>query len=239
MLNWLKFRWRWLISAAIFVCVVVLWTWALGGLSTQREICEVTATGKDCESYNILIATAWKIAKATDHWSALITGIATFAVAVFTWTIWRANRNQLRHTREVERAYLVGGGPVTDEQPRKFILDVANYGKTPASPKQFAIEMCEFRELPSKPKYLEPTYERDTLIDEIAPQQKKSICAREVPNFETPIVYGRFWYNDIWKQERYFSFILRVGTRKSVGIGLATHPDLGLIGIDPEYTAWK
>src|SRR6516165_5708632 len=78
--------------------------------ATQGEICEVTARGKDCDSYNILFASAWNIAKAADHWSALITAIATAFIAYFTKTIWDINRNQLQHGRQVERAYISAGG---------------------------------------------------------------------------------------------------------------------------------
>jgi hypothetical protein len=166
--------------------------------------------------------------------------IAIGFIAWFTLTIRQVNQTQLKHLREVERAYLVGGGPIAHTDPYKFIMDVANYGKTPASMKQFAVEVCDLKDIPKKPKYLTPGYKRETRIDEFAPTQKKSIATMDIPKeLEKPIVYGRFWYYDLWREEeRYFSFILRVGTREEWGLGLATHPDLGLIGIDPEYTKW-
>jgi hypothetical protein len=176
--------------------------------------------------------------KFLDQISPAVTAIATGFIGLFTYTIWSVNKSQLTHARQVERAYLVGGGPASSDS-HKFILDVANYGKTPASLKQFSVVICDVKDMPKKPKYLSPGYKRETFVDEIAPTQKKSIAATDIPSgLETPIVYGRFWYRDIWEEERYFSFILRIGSREQWGVGFGTHPDLGLVGIDPEYTAW-
>jgi hypothetical protein len=174
-----------------------------------------------------------------DRHHDVIIAASTFVIGFFTFTLWRVNRKQLKHTREIERAYLVGGGGVTKEAPHTFVLDVANYGKTPASVKAFAVEICPIKELPSKPKYLELLYKRKIFVDEIAPGQRKAIWTKpvSVPDVENPIIYGRFWFKDIWKQDRYFSFILAVKEREGVGFG--THPDIDLVGIDPEYTAWK
>jgi hypothetical protein len=108
MLNWLKQRWRRLTATAILLYVIALWTSVLGGFSTQSEICEVTAAGKDCHSYNLLVVTAWKIAQATDHWSTLITAIATACIAWFTLSLrqstdrlWKAGDDQLRLTKDI------------------------------------------------------------------------------------------------------------------------------------------
>jgi uncharacterized protein DUF4062 len=118
----------------------------------------------------------------------------------------------------IEGPFLVGGGGVTDETPPKFCLDVANYGRSPASIKAYALEFCDLSDLPNRPKYLNPDYRCQTFIDEIAPMQKKTISAQEVsPTFGKPVVYGRFWYQDIWRRDRYFSFILRVGTAPERG----------------------
>jgi hypothetical protein len=49
----------------------------------------------------------------THHSEAIaagVTAVATIAIAWFTGTIWIINRSQLRHGREVERAYVSGGG---------------------------------------------------------------------------------------------------------------------------------
>jgi hypothetical protein len=147
--------------------------------------------------------------------------------------------SRLATLQVVESAYLVGGGGVTDEEPPRFGLDLANYGRSPASMKAYALEICDLSDLPDKPKYLNPDYSRQTFIDEIAPMQKKTICMQEVsPTFAKPVVYGRFWYQDIWRRGRYFSFILRVGTAPERGFNrIVTLPDLE--DVDAEYSASK
>src|SRR5262249_9173643 len=154
----------------------------------------------------------WHIGKFLDHISPAVTAIATGFVGWFTYTIWRVNKNQLMHTRAIERAYLVGGGGPEPKPPHHFILNVNNYGKTPASIKAFAVKACAMADvkLPNKPKY-----ERIVFVDEIAPQQFKVIDENTpIPNVAEPVVYGRFWYKDIWQEEeRYFSFILSIKVR--------------------------
>jgi hypothetical protein len=199
-----------------------------------------------CESYyaNQEYCTAYEVAmsiggiiKTND---AVITALATFAIAIFTWTIWRANQSQLKHARQVERAYLVGGGGPEQKPPHHFSLNVNNYGKTPASLKEFAVEACPLSDvkLPNKPKYLNTGYKRQILVDEIAPGQFKPIDATtNIQGIEQPVVYGRFWYQDIWKEEeRYFSFILAIKIED--GIPRDSRADIDLTGIDPEYTKW-
>src|SRR5262245_30083751 len=140
----LKERWQKITIVAVPAYVIALWAYALAGFPSQGEICEITARGKDCGSYNILFAWAWNIAKAADHWSALITAIATAFIAYFTKTIWDINRSQLRHGHQVERAYISAGGfrrflpqpidPLSREyrlvDTGRFEFHVNNYGKT-------------------------------------------------------------------------------------------------------------
>jgi hypothetical protein len=42
--------------------------------------------------------------------NAVITALATIAIAAFTGTIWAINKSQLAHGQQVERAYISGGG---------------------------------------------------------------------------------------------------------------------------------
>jgi hypothetical protein len=221
MLNWLITHWRRLTAAAILVYVMVLWTWALGGFYEQREICEITAAGKDCERYNILFATAWKIAKATDHWSALITALATGAIAWFTAIIWAINRKQLEHAHRVERAYISCGGygefvsqiitgpmghPIQGRRVTgAFQVQVNNHGKTPGETFRFAIE---FRDadatLPAEPVYSNFTHHHNW----IGPgTQSRSIFTVAPPtNLRNPmIVYGRVWFRDIFSRTEHWS----------------------------------
>ena len=203
-----------------------------------RTECSLIGTDKK-EIYDCLLSGYTGQLAAFTQWLA----IATIALALVTLILAALSVYQISSGIErdkiVESAYLVGGGGVSDETPPKFGLDLANYGKSPASMKAYAVEICDFSDLPEKPMYLDPNYKRQTFIDEIAPKQKKTIYAREVSStFAKPIVYGRFWYQDIWRRDRYFSFILRVGTAPERGFHrVVTLPDLE--GVDPEYSAWK
>jgi hypothetical protein len=167
----LRHHWKTLTIWALAVYVIALWAFELAGFPTQGEICEVTAAGQDCASYNILFATAWKIARIADHWSAFITALATVAIAWFTLTIRHVNESQLAHSHQVERAYISGGGAPearetdlgtqtiagtiggattislgkTRTLTGNFVVCVNNYGKTAGELRWLGIGFCEAR----------------------------------------------------------------------------------------------
>jgi len=192
------------------------------GTHSQNEVAE-----REKQKYECLVAAYTQQLAVFTKYLALATAILAF-VAIYQ------TRASIKRDKVIERAYLVGGGGA---EPDNSFLDVANYGKTPASLKAFAIEICERSKLPDKPKYLTPAYKREVLIDEIAPGQiKYRIWRKAIPKIEKPVVYGRFWYRDIWNKERYFSFILSIGEKEERGLGFGTHPDVSEAG--PRYTAW-
>lgn len=210
MLNWLRTHWRKLAVVAIFVYVIALWTWVLAGLSEQSEICEITAAGKDCERYNILFAVAWKVAKAVDHWSALVTAFATAAIAYFTWTIKRINDAQLRHAHQVERAYISGGGGPEVLQngmaTETFILCINNYGKTQGELLRYGVGFCESDAIPETPEYAWVDYR-----DWYGPGTiGREIARYGIPKLQRPVVYGRFLYQDIFGGKHSIGFINRL-----------------------------
>lgn len=223
-----------------FLFATAIWAaiWALeSDLSAQAEICEYAAGQKDCSSHNILFVLAWKIAKAIDHWSVLITALATGAVAYFTGTIWKINRSQLIHSREVERAYLWGGGSHDKKNPEVFVLTVNNYGKTPGLLTEFAIGFCSRTNVPATPEYLV----RETFHDWIPPIHEliRPIAFINIPPIADPLIYGRFWFQDIWGSAHSIGFIL-VTVRDSQGregtSGII--PREVLERISPAYTNW-
>jgi hypothetical protein len=232
---------RFLRSAAQIVLAAALLLfglWLIGWVPTYGEYCTQSEhTGyKECTTYHITLLALRHIGKFLDQISPAITAIATGFVGWFTYTIWSVNKNQLSHTRAIERAYLVGGGGPQPNPPSHFVLNVNNYGKTPASIKAFAVHACAMVDvkLPNKPKY-----DRKVFIDEIAPAQFKVIDDKtQIPNVVDPVVYGRFWYRDIWKEEeRYFSFILSIKLRPN-GTPFDSRADIDLTSIDDEYTEW-
>jgi hypothetical protein len=94
-------RWRILFFWAL-VLIVALWIqwWGSSGFPLKGEICETMNPKYDCESYNVIVYSAWRFAKAVDHWSALIGAIATIAIAAFTWTLWQSSEKMWGATKE-------------------------------------------------------------------------------------------------------------------------------------------
>jgi hypothetical protein len=92
-------NWRVILPFALVV-LIVIWIqwWASLGFPLEHEICSEPKAPYDCGSYNIIFYSAWALGKAVDHWSALITAVATGFVAWFTWTLWHTSRQQGRLT---------------------------------------------------------------------------------------------------------------------------------------------
>jgi hypothetical protein len=80
--------------------------WGSSGFLLEGQICEVTDPPKNCESYNVFFYSTWRLAKAADHWSALVTAIATAFVAWFTWTLWQSNEKMWQATKTAADAAL-------------------------------------------------------------------------------------------------------------------------------------
>jgi len=135
-----------------------------------------------------------------------ITAISTFIIAVFTWTLWWANRIQTKHTREVERAYIWGGGPLSQKSPKALILTVNNYGKTPGLLIEYAVGFCSQTDIPRTPEYSV----RQKFHDWIPPisEMIRPIHNIELPPIRDPLIYGRFWFRDIWGGHHSIGFIL-------------------------------
>jgi hypothetical protein len=123
---------------------------------------------KYCAVYE---ATAALVASVEAH-NGAITAVATAIIGYFTWTIWRVNRSQLNHARQVERAYvfarivlrtedlpgMVQGTPTIVHVPYvEVVFD--NHGKTPADISELALDCCIVEALP-KPSDLKIDYER-------------------------------------------------------------------------------
>jgi len=161
--------------------------------------------------------------------SAFITAIGTAFIAWFTHTIYRANREQLRHQRQIERAYISGGGAPSAKNPSEFVLTVQNYGKTRGHVLKFAVDLCLRRDLPPVPKYLEPNFPWVTWRADIAPDGHTiPVTTRLIPQGPNPVAYGRFRYTDVWgTEEHVFSFILPVGVGDDHSV---------VANVDREYT---
>src|SRR5262245_46887639 len=143
-----------------------------------------------------------------------ITAMATAVSALFAFTIFLINWRQLRHTRNVERAYISGGGPLDGNDPNKFIFTVNNYGKTPGILTEYAVEFCPLDKIRSSPAYEARGYKRKGFHDRIPPggiKETRPVASIDVPPLPRPmLVYGRYWFEDIWKKGHTSGFVLVV-----------------------------
>jgi len=152
-----------------------------------------------------------------------VTAVATAFIAIFTLTLWWATWGLLTHGREIERAYVSGGGPL-DPATRVFQLQINNYGKTPAILTAVGIGFCELKNIPRSPLYewmpTQGTYKPG--------DHGRPVMNLAIPTLQEPVVYGRFRYIDIWRKSHVSSFIL------------VLHPD-GILptNISGEYTFWN
>src|ERR1022692_1271901 len=92
----------------------------------------------DCVSHPIAWVTLWKVGDFLNYYGAAITSISTAIIGYLTWTIWITSRDQLRHSEQVERAYVTVGHerPGLDIKENGWAwvtMRVTNFGRTPAT----------------------------------------------------------------------------------------------------------
>src|SRR5262245_43050470 len=131
---------NYILVSLIIALPFALLAWAASD-TEQYPICDKSIhTGREeCVDYDLIFFAGIQIAKFLNDASAFITAVATGVIAAFTITIWTNNRSQLKHSREVDRAYVSGGGAPTDKYAAQFVLTVENYGQTPAMLREFVI----------------------------------------------------------------------------------------------------
>jgi hypothetical protein len=172
---------------------------------------------KECSPHHPVTVAFWKIGKAFDDWNALITALATVAIAGLTIVLARTNRDQLAHARRTERAYFAGGGdckrdsqekPALENGKMLFRIEVGNQGKTTAFMYALDIHFGTLAEVESELKPVTPSHRH---VDQFPPGEKHRPVGklRPIPS-EAEVVYGAFYYRDIWGDEHYSRFILRI-----------------------------
>lgn len=199
------------------------------------------------------------IIKSDDN-DKVVVAVSTVFIAIFTWRLFWATKklwesadgqvkvagtaaeaarvsadiaaHSMRMTREfLERAYLSGGGGAENGF---FGLTIQNYGRMPGVLQEYALEFCSIDDIPEVPAYLHPgtkCYQRVDVIQPGAEGRRLVRVFQIPPDLQEPVVYGRFWYTDIWRERRYFSFILAIRPP-------TTDPDIGRT-ISDEYNAWN
>ena len=99
----------------VLVLTIALWIrwWGSSGFPLEGHICEATEAPKDCNSYNVFLYSAWRLAKAADHWSVLLTALGTTAIAAFTWTLYKSSEKMWIETKKAAEAADLSAKAVT------------------------------------------------------------------------------------------------------------------------------
>lgn len=203
----------------------------------------------------LALVTFWRFLESSNNHAEWITAFATAAIAGFTFSIRSINSKQLSHLKDVERAYISGGGgpergkitlsansyfggmvagtaltgtPTTIEVATgNFNLQVHNDGKTVGTLTAYAIGFCSRSELL---KTGEVIYDKKAWEDKLPPLcPSRSINTPEkikIPEGKN-VAYGRFWYEDIWGDKHSYGFILSLANDDS-------YPDI--TAVSPCYT---
>lgn len=135
-------------------------------LPPYRAYCESNyANEYYCAAYESI----WTVGTIIQQYNGAITALATIFIGAFTMTIWKINRDQLRHGRRVERAYV----KMSHRTPGVMFssgftkveveIEVRNHGRTPARVTDALLSSMivpKGRRVPDRPIYKE-TPDRD------------------------------------------------------------------------------
>src|SRR5262249_10015883 len=126
--------------------VVVLLILFVGGFvwvesfSSSFQSCMEQQTAR--EGLALVISYSRCTARFVNEHNGGLSALASLVVALFTFTLWLIASSQLRHARDIDRAYVSGGGP-GNPPDGPFILTINNYGRTPAALIGYAVEFFE------------------------------------------------------------------------------------------------
>lgn len=114
-------------------------------------------------------------------------------------------------TKRINRAYIYGGGRIIDGPI--FRTHLNNFGKTPAILSHISVAVYPKNELPAA-----PVYKKEPIGFHIQPAEREAFAHadRDLRGIEQPIVYGRFWYQDIFGDDHSSGFILQIQNNQPI-----------------------
>jgi hypothetical protein len=137
----------------------------------------------------------------------VVLGFSTVFLWLSTRKLWRITRIAAEHIPHVERAYVSGGTPWTDDSLTELRLTINNYGKTPAFVGTVIIGMIEAgTPVPKKPVYAGKGEFAGAVVKPDV-TLRFSITRPCVPDGR--VVYGRIYYRDIFNKCHSSGFALR------------------------------
>jgi hypothetical protein len=161
----------------------------------------------------------------TDANHGPLTALGTILLAIFTTTLWWATRTLVRHSPQIERAYISAGGArqfkyvETSPGSRQFNLidselfefHVNNYGKTQGKIYLIGWQFCEEGAIPPN----DPVYTTEYFDSRINPGTS-SLRLKDIPipkNLKAPVIYGRVYYETIFGRRFSSGFLYRIPAR--------------------------
>jgi hypothetical protein len=130
-----------------------------------------------------------------------VLGLSTIGLWLSTRKLWRVTRIAAEHIQHVERAYVSGGAPWTDDSLTELCLTINNYGKTPAFVGTVIIGMIEAgTPVPEKPVYAGKGEFAGAVVKPDVTLRSFLITRPCVPDGR--VVYGRIYYRDIFNIQR-------------------------------------
>ncbi len=202
-------------------------------LKAEKTPDELNSEKEKQESDRLLVSLTGDLAKYTKalFWATGFLGLITAGLVFVGFRQVRDAKRELEHARQIERAYLSGGGaPFLETIERienipgvmgggttqtrierrptgRFNLCVNNYGKTAAELRGFAVNFCDSSDIPTN-----PIYERRYWYDWILPGDRaRHVTFIDIPtNGASTAAYGRFYYRDIFGQTYSTGFINRI-----------------------------
>ena len=122
-------------------------------------------------------------------WATVITAVATFFIALFTWTLWRATKGAAEHVLRIERAYVKMShhppGIRFDGGTGRLSINmgIKNFGNTPAYVTNVVLAAIVGDELSETPDYPRPQLSRAKSFlvkdDEIVVSEELTISVGE------------------------------------------------------------
>ena len=230
MIPWRPKRWH---SIVAVLCAIAVW-WLVMWIAIDTSFIPATAdickkneytNQKECTTYHIALVAIWHVGEFLNYYAAAIAALATIALGIFTFTLWRATNGMLQSSRISERAYVLAGpgggdGPdgrrmitnqTPDWQPSEMMirLQLKNHGKTPASIERMCWCVRPLGGLP-----LEPVYE-DWQPGGMGLSQDELFPTRVYKTYsflwtEPYVAYGRVEYRDVFNELHYSGFLLHI-----------------------------
>jgi hypothetical protein len=195
------------IAILLFVCVAVfLNAWALGYVPTYAEYCHKSEHigYEECATYHITLVALWHLGKFLDAIAPALTALATALIGWFTATIWVANKEQIRHNRQTERAYLWPGfAPHLAERLEgrgvRWHISILNTGHTAGTLTEIYHALVSEDDYRTGQFHYMPVIERGEVIPPSRPGEEMGSGVGVAVPTGTAISCGYIVYTDVYR----------------------------------------